>query len=217
MIETMRDNPRIFYASALAGAVMLGGVVAFSVVLPEGGEDAAAGTSAEGGSSASPIELPDELEGGLVAVDLGTLPEELSQTLGDTSDLTRQEEAISQGLQDTFGVPGAFRVYAAEDASAIAQVTALDKAPGLFTPDALPIDPGVLGVARAQSELVRIDGAVCSLDWGAEVPEGQPIDPAAAPRAIRCQLGDGDRTYELTAQGLTPDAGVAVLQDLADV
>lgn len=213
MIGPMRDNPRITYLSALAGVVLLGGVVGFSVILSDGGGEESSSVSS--GSEGS-IELPDELTGGLVAVDLGTLPAEVSQTLGDTSELTRQEEAIAAGLEETFGVPGAFRVYAAEDATAIAQVTALDKAPGLFTPDALPIDPGVLGVARAQSELVRIDDAVCSLDWGAEVPEGQPIDPAADPRAIRCQLGAGERTYELTAQGLSADDGVAVLQDLAD-
>ncbi|MCW2817003.1 MAG: hypothetical protein JWN84_4458 [Nocardioides sp.] len=194
-------------------------MVTFVLALPDGEEPEA--TSAESSETSLPggdngaLELPDELTGGLVAVDLGTLPAELTEGFGDVARLAEQEASIAEGLEETFGVPGAFRVYAAEDGSALAQVTALDRAPGLFTPDALPIDPGVLGVERAQAELVKVDDAVCSLDWGAEVAAGQPV-PETPPRAIRCQLGDGDRTYELTAQGLSPDDGAAVLQGLAD-
>ncbi len=211
----MRDNPRTPLLSALAGAVLLGGLVTFVLVLPDGEPEATSSETSLPGEGNGSLELPDELEGGLVAVDLGTLPAELTEGFGDVARLAEQEESIGDGLEETFGVPGAFRVYAAEDGSALAQVTALDRAPGLFTPDALPIDPGVLGVERAQAELVKVDDAVCSLDWGAEVAAGQPV-PADPPRAIRCQLGDGERTYELTAQGLTPDEGAAVLQGLAD-
>ncbi len=211
----MRDNPRTPLLSALAGAVLLGGLVTFVLVLPDGEPEATSFETSLPGEGNGSLVLPDELEGGLVAVDLGTLPAELTEGFGDVARLAEQEESIGDGLEETVGVPGAFRVYAAEDGSALAQVTALDRAPGLFTPDALPIDPGVLGVERAQAELVKVDDAVCSLDWGAEVAAGQPV-PADPPRAIRCQLGDGERTYELTAQGLTPDEGAAVLQGLAD-
>lgn len=218
----MRDNPRTTLVSALLGVVLLGGVFVFTVLVPELGDDAEP-AAAERGASASapddlaPVALPDELSGGLTAVDLGTLPAELAAQFGDLESLKDQETSITEGLARVFGVPGAFRVYAAADASAVAQVTVLDKAPGLFAPDALPIDPALVDVARPPSELVSVDGATCSVNWGEAVPAGQPVDPATQPQAVRCQLGgqDDQRTYELTAQGLSVDDTVAVLKDLA--
>lgn len=216
----MRDNPRTTVVSAVLGVVLLGGLFVFTVVVPELTEDA---ESSESGSSenagttdGSAIELPDRLSGGFVAADLGTLPPDLAEQLGDIEALIDQEDSIAEGLGDVFGAPGDFRVYAVEDGSALAQVTVLDRAPGLFTPDALPIDPAVLGVARPASELVEVDGAVCAITWGQEVPEGQPVDETQPPQAVRCQLGDEDRTYELTSQGLLVDEAVAVLRDLAE-
>lgn len=218
----MRDNPRTTLVSALLGVVLLGGVFVFTVVVPELGDDAEpagaeSGEAASAGEPLAPVELPDELGGGLTAVDLGTLPDDLAQQFGDLEALKEQETSITEGLARVFGAPGAFRVYAAADASAVAQVTVLDRAPGLFAPDALPIDPAVVDVARAPSELVSVDGATCSVNWGEAVPAGQPIDPAAKPQAVRCQLGSQDdrRTYELTAQGLSVDDTVAVLTELA--
>ncbi|MDO9457356.1 hypothetical protein [Nocardioides sp.] len=215
----MRDNPKATVINVVLGVVLLGGLFVFTVVVPDLGDDPepAAGTPSESASAPAqgPIDLPDKLSSGLVAVDLGNLPDQLAQQFGDLEALKKQEGSIADGLEQVFGVPGAFRVYAAEDGSAIAQMTALDKAPGLFTPDALPIDPEVLGVARAASELVEVEGATCSLNWGEEVPAGQAIDPAQDPQAIRCQLGAGERTYELTAQGLPLVDAVGVLKDLA--
>ncbi|WP_148613648.1 hypothetical protein [Nocardioides rubriscoriae] len=222
----MRDNPRTTVVSALLGVVLLGGVVVFTVLVPKLGDDpqSSSGSSSEsstggaGATPAGPIDLPDELPGMLVAADLGTLPPQLAQSFPAAADLMKQEDSIAEGLQKVFGVPGAFRLYAATDASAVAQLTVLDRAPGLFTPDTPPIDPAVIGLARASSELVKVDDAVCSVNYGdnSQVPAGQPIDPAQQPQAVRCQLGAGERTYEATTQGLTVDATVELLHGLAD-
>jgi hypothetical protein len=217
MIQPMRDNPRTTVVSVLLGVVLLGGVFAFTVLVPKiGDQDAASAESSATADPLPPVVLPDELAGGLEAVDLGTLPAELAQKFGDVDALKKQEDSIAEGLDRVFGVPGSFRVYAAADGSAVAQVTVLDKAPGLFTPDALPIDPKVINVARAPSDLVDVDGATCSINWGEAVPAGTAIDPAAMPQGVRCQLGQDDRrTYELTSQGLSVDDSVAILKKLA--
>lgn len=211
MIESMRDSRRTPVVSAVAGAVLLAGTVGFAVLLPKLDDGAEAATAAD----RAPVELPDRIGDDLVAVDTGTLPQQLAASFGDIDTLKKQEAAITDGLDDVFGVPGTFRVYASQDGAALAQVTVLDKAPGLFTPDALPIDPSVIGATRAAAELVRADGAVCSVSWPAAVPEGQQVDPDVKPQGVRCQLGEGERTYELTTQGLGVDQTVTLLKDVA--
>lgn len=214
----MRDDPRTTALSAAAGVVLLGGLFAFTVLVPEIGDEPEHSyeTSSEPldgpmESQSGPIELPDQLDGDLVAVDLGTLPADLAQRFGEVEAVREQEAAVVTGLSDVFQVPAAFRVYAATDGSALAQITVLDRAPGLFAPDALPVDPAAIGLTRAASELVRVGDAVCSVSWAEQVPAGQPIDPAVEPQGVRCQLGVGERTFEITAQGLTVDETVANL------
>ncbi|MFB9313183.1 hypothetical protein [Nocardioides plantarum] len=219
----MRDNPRTTVISAVAGVVLLAGVFAFTVLVPKLGDDDAEATYVGSAEPASgpvatadgPVTLPDKIGDQLVAVDLGTLPADLAQRFGDLGALKKQEAAITDGLDDVFDAQGAFRVYAAADGSAIAQVTALDKAPGLFAPDALPVAPSAIGVTRAASELVKVDDAVCSVSWPAEVPKGTAVDPKVQPQGVRCQMGVGERTYELTSQGLTVKESVANLEALA--
>ena len=215
----MRDNPRTTVISAVSGVVLLAGVFAFTVLVPKIGDDAEQAAGADESSStqtaAGPVELPDKIGAKLVAVDVGTLPPDLAQRFGDLDALKKQEAAIADGLDDVFAAPGAFRVYAASDGSAVAQVTALDRAPGLFAPDALPVDPSAIGVTRAPSELVKVDDAVCSVSWPAEVPEGTAVDPKVEPQGVRCQMGAGDRTYELSSQGLTVEETVSSLEAVA--
>lgn len=212
----MRDNPRTTVVSAVLGVVLLGGVFGFAVVLPELiDEPQAEPTSGE--SDLAPVELPDELPPGFVAIDLGTLPETVTGADFDVQDVVTQQDSISEGLEETFGVPGKIRYYAAEDGMSGASVTVLDKAPGLFLVNSVPVDPAVVGLARLPSELVKVDDAVCELSWGENgaVPEGQPVDTTQVPAAVRCQIGEGERTYEVTGQGITLDATVAIAQDLA--
>ena len=136
-------------------------------------------------------------------------------SFGDVEALRKQEAAVGDTLESLFDDPGAFRLYAAADGSALVTVTVLDSPPGLFAPDAPPIAADLLGVERPGVELVDIDGAVCSVNWGEEVPQGQPIDPAQVPQIVRCQLGAGDRTFEISAQGMPGEQAVALLKGLA--
>jgi hypothetical protein len=224
----MRENSRTTVVSAVLGVVLLAVVFAFAVLVPKLSDDDGGGpehsdagvaepTGGSTGTAGGPVELPDKLGKTLVAVDLGTLPADLAQRIGDLGDLKKQQAAIVKGLDSTFGAPGAYRIYAAPDGSALAQVIVLDKAPGLFAPDALPVDPGTLGVTRAAAELVKVRDAVCSVSWPAEVPKGTAVDPQVKPQGVRCQLGAGDRTYEITSQGLTVDETVADVEAAASV
>ena len=77
------------------------------------------------------------------------------------------------------------------------------------------VDPSAIGVTRAPSELVKVDDAVCSVSWPAEVPEGTAVDPKVEPQGVRCQMGAGDRTYELSSQGLTVEETVSSLEAVA--
>ena len=220
MIEPMPDTPRSpvssTLVSALVGVLLLGAVFVFTVVVPKIGDDEAAASGettaeAEQAPALEPVALPDALPPNLVAVDSGALPAAVGAQFGDVSGLREQEDSIGAGLESLFGDTGAFRLYAADDGSALVSITVLDRAPGLYVPEAPPVDPATLGLERSAVEMVEADGAVCSLNWGEEVPAGQPIDPAALPGAIRCQRGEGERTFEISAQGITLDATIAVL------
>lgn len=210
----MRESTRTTLVATVVGLLLLGAVVAFAVALPEGDAESA---SEETGAPAAPapLELPDELSDGLVAVDTGDLPAELAAQFGDLDELRAREESVGEGLESLYGVPGEFRLYAAVDGSTLVSVTVLDREPGLFVPETPPIDPGLLGVERASVELVPVGDAVCSVAWGEDVPEGQPVDPTQPPQNTRCQLGVDGRTFEITAPGLPPEEVVALLDEVA--
>lgn len=217
MIEAMSESSRTTLVGVLVGLVLLGAVVAFAVVLPEQAD----GTEAEEAGSPAPatgsVDLPDELPGGLVAVDTGTLPEAVAAQF-EIDTLREQEASVEEGLAEVFGVPAAFRIYldpAAPPGTPLIQLTALAKPPGLYTPDTLPVDPALLNLERASIELVRVGDGVCSITWGQDVPEGQPIDPDQTPQALSCQLGADGRTYEIRAQGITPEDAVDLLGEVA--
>ncbi|WP_139982815.1 hypothetical protein [Nocardioides litoris] len=206
----MPDTNRTPLVSLAVGVVALAGVVGFAAGLPEG-----PASETEGGSSneAAPT-LPDELPSGLVAVDLGTAPAELAQQLGDVASVKTQQDSIVAGLDDLYGAASAMRIYFSEDPAALVQAVAVDEAAGPFL-QTLPLDPATVGLARLPTEMVRRGEAVCSVTWGQEVPEGQPVDPTEVPQSVRCQQGGGGRTYDVLARGLDLDQTVAAVQDLA--
>jgi len=193
-------------AGVLTGVVLLGAVAAFGIALPKA-------TGDDDTEAASEIVLPARRPHGRVAADVpdetgGPEAEDYAARVGQI-----QESAID-GLEEIFGDPAAIRGYASDDGSVQATVTVLDRAPGLFDPHGPPIDPELLQLERSIYELRRVGGAVCDLYWQQVVPEGQPIDDAAAPAAVQCQLGDGDRTLELFGSGLTADEAVDILESL---
>jgi hypothetical protein len=184
----------------LLGVVLLGAVAAFGIALPKATGDETA--------DAGEVLLPDTLPHGLVAAD---------QREGiDQVDYPAIQDSAAEGLEDLYDAPAAVRAYASEDGASQVTVTVLDRAPGLFDPQGPPIEPKLLGYERSFYELRRVGDAVCNLLWGEPVPEGQPVDESADPRALQCQLGDGDRTFELFGSGLSPEAAVEVLESLTD-
>jgi hypothetical protein len=190
----------------LTGVVLLGAVAAFGIALPKA-------TGDDDTETASEIVLPDTLPHGLVAEDVadedgGAEGEEYAGRVAEI-----QKSAID-GLEEIFGEPAAIRGYASDDGSVQATVTVLDRAPGLFDPHGPPIDPELLQLERSIYELRRVGDAVCDLYWQQVVPEGQPIDDAAAPSAVQCQLGDGDRTLEIFGSGLSAEDAVEILESL---
>lgn len=200
-------------AGLVAGLLLLVLMVGFAVGLPAvtgDGEDA-------GATSGEAVELPDTLPGGLVAQDGDQAPD--PQGI-DPAEYRERLEILQASAGDTltevFEAPAAFRVYTSTDGAVQALVTVLDQAPGLFAPDGPPVSAEASEVARPASELVRTGDAVCAINWGEAVPIGQPVDDSATPAATRCQLGAGDRTYEMAATGLGPDQVVGALQALAD-
>ena len=192
-------------AGVVTGVVLLGAVAAFGIALPKAtGEDDAEATR---------IELPETLPHGLVAEDVpddegGAEGQEYADRVAEI-----QESAVD-GLEDIFDAPAAIRGYASDDGAVQATVTVLDRPPGLFDPHGPPIDPELLQLERSIYELRRVGDAVCDLYWQQVVPEGQPIDDKAGPAAVQCQLGDGDRTFEIFGSGLSAEEAVEILESL---
>ena len=153
--------------------------------------------------------LPDTLPHGLVAQD---------NLDGAQGRALRRRPRIpaAEGLEEIYGAPAAVRGYAAEGRPVQATITVLDQAPGLFDPHGPPIDPEVLGLERSVYELRRVGDAVCDLFWQrdrAAGRSGRRVRPTRPP--LQCQLGDGDRTIELFASGLSLHDAIDVLESLA--
>jgi len=189
------------------GVVLLGAVAAFGIALPKATDDDGPAGAETAGAETAAVALPDDLPHGLVAQD---------QLDGEAAGryAAAQESAV-EGFAEIYDEPVAVRGYANDDGSIQATVTVLDRPPGLFDPNGPPIDPEVLGLARSIYELRRVGDAVCNLNFQQVVPQGQPVDDGAAPTSLQCQQGDGDRTIELFASGLTLDQAVEILDELA--
>jgi hypothetical protein len=186
-------------AGVLTGVVLLGAVAAFGIALPKVTDDEA--------GEAEEIVLPDELPHGLVAQD---------QVGGEMADrYAAAQKSGTEGLEEIYGDPAAIRAYAGEGGAVQVTITVLGRAPGLFDPHGPPIDPALLEVERSVYELRRVGEAVCDLYWQQSVPEGQPVDESVDPAAVQCQLGDGDRTFELFGSGLSAEEAVEVLEAVA--
>jgi hypothetical protein len=188
----------------LLGLVLLGAVAAFAIGLPKATD--------EGDAESAEIELPDRLPHGLVAEDV--LDRERGAKAQEYADrVSAIQDSAVEGLEEIYGDPAAIRGYASDDGAVQVTVTVLDRAPGLFDPHGPPIDPELLQLERSIYELRRVGDAVCDLYWQQVVPQGQPVGDAD-PSAVQCQLGDGDRTLEIFASGLSAEDAVDILGTL---
>ncbi len=210
---------------AVLGLLLLVGMVAFAVGLPEASGTASGTASSDSaadttGSAATPdtVVLPDEVAGGLVSALSDAAPEELLAAYGGRESLATSLDAAQQGIEDLYGAPSAFALYADAAGSAGATVTVAPGEPGIFLPDGAPISAEAQGVARSTVVVTRADGATCSATFAEPVAAGQPVDENEVPSGVQCQLdstGDG-LTYQLTGGGLTVAGATAVLRSVAD-
>lgn len=219
MSSATRVSSRVPVMGLVLGLVLLLGVVAFGVLLPEvTGEESGDETGLQRTSdtaATADLALPDELPGGLVAIDTDQLDPQLIAALGGAEVIEQQQEYGAEQLSElSDGVPTNVRVYARQDGSALVQVVATAGPPGSFAPQGAPSDPQLQGFSRGSVELVASGDAVCSIVWGQAVPEGTPIDPAAKPQGVDCQAGDAEHTYRVGGGGLTVDEAVAALDSL---
>jgi hypothetical protein len=197
------DKPSLVKSAALAG-VLVAGLVGFSV-LPGSGEPA--------DTDQAPVVLPDEMAG-LTALDSGDLPQAVVEQLSDPESLAAAQTEAAERVGEVFDAPAAFRIYSDDRAQRLAIVTVLDKAPGLFVPDGPPV---AADVAAPSYTVLAVGRAVCAVYYDAGLdaqPTSEPEQTAVS--RSHCQLGAGDRTYDMDAQGLGPDAVVDALTGLAE-
>ncbi|WP_232678298.1 hypothetical protein [Nocardioides sp. R-C-SC26] len=206
---TSASSSRTAVTGIAAGVLLLGGLGGFAIGLPEWIDDGGSTTSA-----AIPTELPDVLPGGLVASDSGKLPAEMA-TEEDIARIAEVRESAAEGLSGLFEGDAIIRSYASVDRAKAGFVMVVAVEPGLFVPQGPPVDPAISGMARDAFELIRIDDAICDLNWGQPVPAGQPIDEAAEPAAVRCQLGANGATYEANFIGVPAETVVEILHTIA--
>lgn len=189
------------------GVVILGLLVAFSVGLPK----------AVGDSEGGDLALPDTLPGGYTAADL---PEAFTgeyEKQGDAISSQQQQtrEHGDEVLADVLDEEAVTRTYASKDLRTAVFVQAFRAAGGAFAPDSLP-DPEQ---AQGAPEMVAVGDAACIVTSSPAQP-GQPADPSAPPAYTQCQLGDGELTVQVGAQGVPPEdvAQIAdeVLAELQD-
>lgn len=205
----MTDQKGALALGVLLGAVLLGLVAAFAIVLPRvvDGEEPA--------TSAEQLALPDTLPHGLAAEDLAD-PGADDQAREFADRVEEVQDSAAEGLEELYDVPAAVRGYASDDGGLQATVTVVGMEPGLFDPHGPPIDPAVLGLERSVYELERVDGAVCDVFWQGVVAQGEPVDESAVPASVQCQLGADGRTYEFLGSGLTAEQAVDALRAAAD-
>ncbi|WP_134740142.1 hypothetical protein [Nocardioides sp. 503] len=204
MTDSARGS-RPFVLGLVGGIVVLGLLVAFTVLLPKSG-------------GADPDALPDSLPGGLRASDLVRDQDDAEQQARAEDFAERQgdiNESGAEQLEDLFDAPAVVRTYQDEQFERQVTITVVETAAGPFLPNGPPLDPSYLDLERNVSELVSVGDGVCALYYQQPVPKGQAVPDDEQPQALQCQVGAGGATYQLFGQGLDADAAVDILDDLA--
>ncbi len=210
-------RPTVARSRAVGIALGLAGLVALlvlAVALPRlDGAAATSGATAEGPAAdgGTEVTLPAEVPGFALVEP------------GDEAGADQLRERLDSAevvLEETYDVPVTVGLYSGEDGAQdqrSAVITAATAAPGLFLPSGPAPEPGLLGLVRAQAELVRVDGAVCNVVYGAPVPQGQEVDDTVPPSGVQCQLTAADGvTYQVDGSGVQPEEAAALLTAIAD-
>lgn len=180
-------NTRAALIGLVLGAVLLGLIAVFAIVLPK--------VSDESEAAGAPIVLPDRLPGGYVATDL---PEAFAGAPGGSEDqidaAVRNEKAAreygDQVLAES-GATAATRTYVGEDLQTAVVVQAFRAAGGAFAPFQFN-DPANAEPGQEVESLVRVGEAVC-IQHGTAAGEGR-IEGGY----VQCQKSEGELTIQVT-------------------
>lgn len=201
------------------GVLLLAAVMVLAVLLPALGDSGTSQASESDGASGAGVEvtLPSQVDGfSLVQGDDGAAAADLAERLG----------SAEQVLEETYDVPVTVGLYEGEAASGqdgqgaapaapTAVVTAASVPAGLFLPSGPAPEPELVGLARNQTELVRVGGAVCNVQYAQPVAAGQEVDPDELPAGVQCQLTSDDVTFQVDGSGMSADQAAGLLEDLA--
>ncbi len=211
-------------AGAVSGVLLLAGAVGFGVGLPKVVDD--------GTASASDLPvLPDRLDDRMVALsavtpdDAGTTSDEdagLVQQLADAAADSDAESSENLAAQYDAAVVRAYvdvqAMAAADGTSAPAQmsVTVVPGDAGLV----IPSGPFQIDQNGSHYELQEIDGYRCAVAYreAADPTTGMPTgeEVPAANYQAECRAERGGLTYDVYANGLTPEELVGYLDQVLD-
>jgi hypothetical protein len=179
---------------AVAGAVGLALLVVLAVLLPK----------AEGAESQA-VQLPDELPGGFVALDVQRdLPQELGLPDNFAQVQGAQARTTMSDYEDAYGAPVAFRGYADQQLQTVAFVTVFAGDGEAFGPD--------FGTNES-TRVERSGDAVCELSFQ-QSPTGQGA--ADEPTTVTCQVAGEGHTVQVATGGVSVEDTVKLADHVAE-
>lgn len=192
-------------AGAATGVLVLGGVFAFAVGLPEWTGDDAEPQAAEVDHTPVADLLPDQLlNGGLVPI---SSIDPQYQELAD-----EVEKYGGDKLTEAFGTDVAVGVYSTPDLQAQVAVTIYDGESGLFLQDGPPVPPQMSANSQTVNDVLHVGDSVCIGQWQTQAKaQDQP------PFQVQCQrVVDGRTINAYAAPGITVEQAADIVDDVAD-
>jgi hypothetical protein len=179
-------------AGVAVGAIALALLVVLAVLLPKAH-----------GAEVESVDLPDELPGGLIALDVDRelpaeagLPDNFAQVQG------AQARTTMSDYEDAYGDPVAFRGYADQQLQTVAFVTVFAGDGDAFGPD--------FGTSQS-TQLVKSGDAVCELSFQ-QTQTGQVSDE---PTTVTCQVSGEGQTVQVATGGISVEETVKLADGIA--
>lgn len=175
---------------AAAGVVLLGGMVAFAVGLPEVVDDPAAASGSERSDQRPVAELlpPDLLDGELKRI--GDINPQFTEMADQV------ESYGADQLSEVYDADVAVARYATETLETEVSITIFDGESTFFLPTGPPIPPELTAQSGLVNDVQRVDDAVCTGQWQAQAyQEGGP------PFQSQCQRVVDGRTFNAHSGG----------------
>ena len=179
-------NSRIAILGIALGAIILGLIAVFAIVLPKAADDASGA-----------VKLPDTLPGGYVATDLPKAFAGAPATDQEQVDAAVRSEKAARAFGDEVladsGATAATRTYLGKDLQTAVVVQAFRAAGGAFSPFQFT-NPETVQAGSQVEQLVRKGHAVC-------IERGQADGQGGVSGGyIQCQRSEGNLTIQVTTQ-----------------